>query len=383
MFTFSRFKMAGVKRKLDKIQDLKDILLTKGDSIFQKELEKIVTRHPHKENMNFHVREQTKVDEFSGHVMRSLYDSITHIPASKLFEDIRTTCESLSENLVDNGFYIYLTRSNSECRLKSNMFLAIMAMARNDQLTRNLVDFICGDNPLHHDNIDTRVKHFVYLDDVTFSGNQIRENIQKLSTLVHHNDLATSCLHIVIPYVHPSIMVIVMEDASAFGEVKWYTTSTYPKPVSSVVHDLILKHPQKDTKHVFNIVSKLLVSPRHMFELSLFYTDLKIADTVSTFTYFLLDPAYLVENALVPSSEVKPIVTNCATWERPFEPISGGNYCPLPVYKQEEWKSTMENILPTDSSKQQHPVESISGEDWLGFMRSDIFDKQEFARFVP
>lgn len=381
MFGIGKFKMT--KRKLDKVDTFKDLLLTKGESIFQEEFGKITTRHPDKESMDFHVKEQTKVDEFTGHVMRSLYECITHIPASKLFEDIRTTCKALCKDLGNDGFYIFLTRSNSECRQKSNMFLAIMAMARNKQLTHGFVDFICGDNPLHHEKIDTHVKQFVYLDDVTFSGNQIRENIQKLSTLVRHDNLATSCLHIVIPYIQPSIMALVMEDTSAFGAVKWYTTSTYPKPVDLVIHDLILQHPQKDTKHVFNIVSKLLRSPHQMFHLSLFYTDLKIADTVSIFTEFLLRPSYLVKDVLVPSSEVKPIVTNCGASESPGALISGGNYCPFPVYKKEEWKLMMENILPKDSSRPESPVDRIGREEWLSFLRSDVFDDEKYASHIP
>lgn len=372
-----------MKRKLDKIGDFKNVLLTRGESIHDQELAKIATRHPHEENMNFHVKEQTAIDEFAGHVMRSLYDSITHIPASKLFDDIRAACQALSEELGNDGFYIYLTRSNSECRMKSNMFLATMAMARNKRLSSNLVDFICGDNPLHSDKIETYVKHFVYIDDVTFSGNQIRENILKLSTLVKHVDLATSCLHIVIPYIHPSVMVSVMDETSPFGKVKWYTTSTYPKPIDSVVHDLVLRHPTKDAKYVFNIVSKLLRSRQHMFHLSLFYTDLKIADTVSIFTEFLLKPSYLVNGALVPSSEIKPIVTNCGASESPGAMISGGNYCPFPVYKQEEWSSTMDTILPKDSLAKQNKLVEVLENFEVDDMFSGDFLSGDFDLVIP
>ena len=83
-----------------------------------------------------------------------------------------------------------------------------------------------------------------------------------------------------------------------------------------------------------------------MLNLSLFYTDLKIADTVSIFTEFLLNPQYYTEHhVLVNPSENRPVVSNCAYTEKPGEAITDGNFCPYPIYKRPRWVSKMKSML--------------------------------------
>jgi len=43
----------------------------------------------------------------------------------------------------------------------------------------------------------------------------------------------------------------------------------------------------------------------------------------------------------------------------------------------------MENILPKDSSRPESPVDRIGREEWLSFLRSDVFDDEKYASHIP
>lgn len=316
----------------DRLEEFKNTLLSNRETIFNNEFNKITTREPLRDNMQKNVSRQTEIDPLAGSIMQELYDSIVHIPAQKLFEDLKTQCEKLSEELGDNRFYIYLSHRDKNCDIKSNMFLAIMSMALNLRLINNFVDFICGETPLHYDEVDPEVKDIVYIDDVTFSGKQVVTNI----TAIDDMELEDTRIHVVIPYTTPMLLSNIFTHEGLF----LYTTDTFPTPVINVIHKLIAKHPRESVSRIREISSYLLRGNMYRSTLSLLYTDLKIADFVSIFTGFLLEPRYF-------NSSEKPlhIVSNCEFMERANEPVGSGNSCPYPIYKQDDWISTMKNLL--------------------------------------
>lgn len=243
---------------VDTLSNFRKVLLENGENLFQEELSKIASRHIDTEKMAFHVRKQSKYDSFTGQILNNLDDSITHILAKTLFDDMQELCEKLSCQLGDNKFYIYLSMNHEDFRDKSNIFLAVMAIARSKKLAVNFVDFICGYRPLYTNQLDLDVKNFVYLDDVTFYGNQMKENTCRLSMITSPEFFVGVSLHIIVPYINPAIMTLVMEDLLDFGKVRWYSTTRYPKPIHSVVHDLVVKNPNKEFSDIFKRVAMLL-----------------------------------------------------------------------------------------------------------------------------
>lgn len=337
---------------IPKLAKLREILINGGEDVFQDEIKRISTREPDATNMDFHVDKQKAIHPLAGEVLRDLYDSVVHIPAAKLFEDIRYLCEKLSRKLNGEKFYIYLSEEREGCQIKSNMYIAIMSLARNREMARDFVDFICDSKPLHHEDIDPSVNNFVYIDDVTFSGSQIKENLAALSNMKHQGYFHQRMVHIVIPYINPLIMSSVMGQTNGIWNIYWYTTDTHPKPVSPVIHEFIRKRPGMNSTNIFKIATLLLHASYDMLDLSLFYTDLKIADNVSIFTEFLLNPQYYTEHhILVNPSENRPVVSNCAHTENPGEDITDGNYCPYPIYKKPRWVSKMKDMLSEETGQ--------------------------------
>lgn len=87
---------------------------------------------------------------------------------------------SFNESIGDARFYVILTglrkpNFNGGCLQKSNFFLLFLFLTFDKGLLNKFVDFTCGGRLMHTDFHDSNpVKHFLYLDDATFTGNQVK-----------------------------------------------------------------------------------------------------------------------------------------------------------------------------------------------------------------
>lgn len=326
----------------------KETLELKGEEIYQTELKKLITRELDQDAIRGNVSKQTEKSELAGYILQKLYNSIKHIPGYRLFEDIVRLSGVAMDAIGDRPFYIYLSTSETdECVEKSNMFLAIIAMSRNKKMLSNFKDFICGQDgdTLFSGNIDESVKDFVYLDDVTFSGQQLTDNIQGIYNL----DQSDIRIHVVIPYVNPSILTNINHKLRHVDRAHWYTTGTYPVSIEKVFHDIVVENPSESIRTLSEITGALVDSK--YFKNSLFYTDLKIADRASIYPYFLLEPLIYAPGG--GDNNLIPVVTNCQNIKKNrYDVVDDGNYCPYPIYKRDEWKSTMGELFrEEDGSK--------------------------------
>lgn len=317
------------------LSTFRESLESKGDEIYQSELSNIITREPDIEAMKQNLSRQNEVDELAGYILQKLYDSVTHVSAEQLFGDILRMSELAMDAIGDEPFYVYISDSDSDqCLKKSNMFLAIMTMTRNKRMLRNFRDFVCLDHPLYTGEIDKNVRHVMYLDDVTFSGSQIIKNIQYMNRTRIDFDVVN--LHVVVPYINPSIMLKVRQSSGFVRYLEWYFTSTYPRSIDTVYHDVVSSMPLVTTRVIDEIFRKFI--GKESFDRFLFYTDLKIADSASIYDRVLLGHR-LYDKAGGKPEQMRSIVTNCDTVTNNW--FGTGNICPYPVYKTKRWLKTM------------------------------------------
>lgn len=337
-----------------RLDSYKQILTEQGDDIFAEKMSNISSRRLDLETMELAMTKQHDSDELVESILGELYASITHIPAKKLFGDINMLVEHMMNRLGDSRFYIYLSVS-VHCNIKSNTFLATMAMCKNNEMVKGFGDFICAGKPLYTCEINKDITDYVYLDDATFSGGQLMESIDRLGRLLAEN--ARNCtLHIVIPYIHPSIMGKVMTRGYLFKHIEWYTTNTYPRPVSNALHTILAQNPDAGSSRIYSTLDKLLGIRRptilsESYERSLFFTDLKVPDYISVYTAFLLDPAIILNGERVSLSKYdRELIKGCMA-EAPtyYYASSLGNDCPNPIYKEQEWKNFAACWVPNPS----------------------------------
>lgn len=361
----------------DIISSFKDILITKGDEIIKTQKSRIEDRSVNKDAMNRYLSEQNDIDVFTGKVLSSILDSVIHISSDKLFSDIFKMSHSIMGRIstdVNKQFYIVLGGTSDHdspdrCFSKSNMFLSTILLASNPEMTKYFVDFIC-DSEVMHGEMDPSVSHFIYVDDASFSGTQIKENIEELSDFINGNseedyeseveddefddfivddepeiieesDEPDAQVHLMVLYINPStVLKIDKEIRNSFDNVFWYTSGTYQKPVI----DSLLSNFDGDIGKAM-LIAKRFTRGRDEIGKSLFYTDLKIADEVSIYPQFLLNPILLDGNMDKKFNE--SLVRGCKLPgnKQDVTGIIEGNYCPIPIYKKKEWAEFVEDHM--------------------------------------
>lgn len=323
-------KIHDVVNKDSTLVNFKKTIMNQSHHIINKEMNKIIPRNLDKQNTERYILEQYDLDPINGKILDVFIDSIKHIPVQKMFQDIEQLSTKLWDNIKNNtnkSFYIVLTgRKNitkgvSLCIHKSNMFLAIIALCYNKNLLENFQDFVCDRSPLHSESLSQDVPNYVFIDDASFTGRQMSSEIMSLG--VELLDLnfphSTFNLHLMVLYSSESsknkILHTSMSDFP--GESHWYSTETHPVNLDDII--LSLKYDHKIDEKIIYSAAKAFTRdyPGNHGEMDkpLFYTDIKIADTVSIYSRFLLDPV-LVDSKFKTQKLTYPIITNC---ELPIE----------------------------------------------------------------
>jgi len=337
----------------DRLRKFKQTLGSKGDEIYNGELRKIINREPNIVNMRQNVAKQKEENPLAGEILDELYSHVRHIPAQKVFEDVLKMSRSAMESIRDKPFYIYLSKENAHCFTKSNMLFAIMTMAKNRTMLSNFEDFICNGKPLHG-WYNPSVRHIMYIDDISFSGKQVRssfEGLQRILSEVYGN--VRLHFHMVLPYIGRTRRNTVIEQIIGRYTINWYHAFTDPKyPVRPILKQFIDEAENEIAEEkIVTIFEGLLGSSN--FNLSLFYTDLKVADDSSIYPGFFLKPEMYMRSGEFVSDALLPIVTNCDVKDRGgSDEVAAGNYCPLPIYKKSRWIQTLRNtrILSSDDA---------------------------------
>lgn len=345
-----------LKSESEKLEKYKNILIEQGDEIFEDVLINIPSRELDIETMKFAMEKQDDSDRIAGAILGLLYNSIIHIPAKKLFGDINMLVEHMMRRLDGSRFYIYLS-AQLNCNIKSNTFMATMAMCQNNEMVKGLEDFICAQAPLYTFGIKESITDYVYLDDATFSGLQLQQNICLLEKVLGEH--ARNCtLHIVIPYINPSIIDKVRMKRYPFRHIEWYTTNTYPKPVSDLVNDMFSMHPEAGSSRIYSTLDKILGEKSSYpmtksYSKSLFYTDLKVPDYVSVYTAFLLDHGIIYNSERTRMKDYgRELIKGCMPrFPSSIYVSSDGNDCPYPLYKEQKWRDFAKSWIPDHFTK--------------------------------
>lgn len=354
-----------MKRNLDdtydsegQLREFKSTIKNKSQTILEKELKKLVPRSLNQENVSKYLSSQYALDRSNGDVLKTILESVQHIPASKMFEDIEKISSNLWDTLKaqqDKRFYIVLTGTGAaHCSQKSNMFLSILALCSNENLLENFEDFICRNVPLHWDKLSGDVTNYVYLDDASFSGTQMSTQITTLGgKLEREFPEKRFNMHIMILY--PTNFAILKTPYADFpGDVSWYHTDITPIELQETLRSMDYKiYGEKIWKAAQAFTRDDIFDEGDEMSKSLFYTDLKIPDTVSVYPKFLLDPV-LVDSDFNTHKFPHSIVSNCSlpvdsddTYENTdLYKIENGTFCPMPTYKQQDWKENIKGLFP-------------------------------------
>ena len=325
-----------------RLRKFKETILEHGDHIFERELGSIVTRKPNIENMDFNVERQKKEHPLAGEVLDELYSNVIHFPAKKVLSDVVDASFRAMEQINNRPFYIFLASDRGTCFTKSNMLFAIMAMAKNKDMARRFEDFICDGRPLHG-WFKSEIRDIMYIDDATFSGKQILKSFEGLTNILRDvYEYREFNFHLVLPYAcreRRNDLSNMMRTRP--HKISWYHSFACPQsPIINVLNKLTINSTEEGRNEVLKILRVLLSSDN--FGLSLFYTDVKIADDSSVYPSFLLSPSLYDGSLFGKDGELKSIVTNCESRDADGSyDVSDGNYCPFPIYKKPRWIQTL------------------------------------------
>jgi len=354
----------------DQLNEFKNTIKRSSGEILEKELGKIRSRALNKESVARYLKKQYEVDKTNGDILKAILDSVQHVSAAKLFEDIKTLSFELWDKLKsqeNRRFYIVLTggsvhkKNGTTCTQKSNLFLAILAFCYNGNLLDNFEDFLCRETPLHDDVLSEVVTNFVYLDDASFSGDQMSTSLTCIGGILSRRFPGKKFkMHLVVLYMsRKAFLNTPIYDFP--GEVEWYNTETEPEELEeALLKARYQEHqePQIDWDVVRGAAKAFTREYLYDGEMDkpLFYTDLKIPDKVSIYPNLLLDPV-LVDSDFNTIRFDEPIVKNC---ELPVEgkqeeqerstcdffKIDQGTFCPVPTYKEPDWKDQVADMFP-------------------------------------
>lgn len=349
---------ASTRSGVSKIAQFKELLLASGPAIVQSELAKISSLPISEDAVDRYIQalrdtpNAERVGSVAPAVVRGLVGAITHVPREKIFSDLakmgQRVLASIQSSPKAKRFYIAISGDRDDnrqqhCLGKSNLFLATILLAQTPALIPMFEDFVCSAAPIHLRS-DSAVRHIVYVDDATFTGEQVNENlgmmyhfIKKLG--VPHADFT---LHMVILYINPKTLIN-MDDMCdkkiAKRVAEWYTTETFPTPVSDRLH---LSGMHKKLARSLLANEDILQEDGYhakSIDKALFYTDLKIPDTFSIPSLFLLHPP-IVDDVGGHGNFGESLVLGCSPPTDAEERwrLDRGNLCPVPTYKKEDWK---------------------------------------------
>lgn len=286
-----------------------------------------------------------------------------------MFDDVKSLSSRLWEQLrtqENKRFYIVLTggsvhkkkRGGTPCTHKSNMFLSILALCYNKDLLDHFEDFCCQDTPLHSKVLSENVTNFVYIDDASFSGTQMSSSTMSMGVTLESDRKFTPSLrssykmHLVVLYMsqHARNNTPIYDFP---GQVYWYNTKTTPVDLEDALLDLKFSIGYDKVQSVAEAFTR---GSRGIFgemDKPLFYTDLKIPDSVSIYPMFLLSPV-LVDSELKTHEFPHPIIKNCelpvdrdeARSTGDFFQIDNGTFCPVSTYKEPDWKGWLSELFP-------------------------------------
>jgi hypothetical protein len=143
-----------------------------------------------------------------------------------------------------------------------------------------------------------------------------------------------------------------------FKHIEWYTTNTYPQPVSGALHTIFSNHPDVESSRIYSTLDKLL-GDRNSYPMiqsynkALFYTDLKVPDYVSVYTAFLQDHAIIFNGERARMKNYgRELIKGCTPRFDPSVYVdSDGNTCPYPIYKEKKWRDFVKSWIPDHYDK--------------------------------
>lgn len=362
-----------MKRSIDSVYDqneqlseFKSTIRKESSKIIEKELGKIISRNLDDEKIKTYLSQQFEMDRTNGDILKSMIESVEHVSATQLFSDIKTLSERLWDQLKiqrDQRFYIVLTGSRVEkskgnlCIQKSNMFLAILSLSYNENLLEYFEDFVCVQKPLYSDMLSEGVTNFLYIDDASFSGRQMSSVMTSLAqTLETTYPNSKPNFHFMVLYMSSAARdkVFDFRDTYVTGGTYVYTTETRPTQLEDTLLSLSWGGGRidKDTvKSASKAFTRDYPGDYDTMDKSLFYTDLKIADTVSIYSHFLLDPV-LVDSDFKTYEIDYSIVNNCGVPVEggrmdDFHDIENGTFCPKSTYKEKDWQEYVSDMFPS------------------------------------
>lgn len=267
---------------MDRLNNIKENIFANGEKILHKWESKIGSYPPNtREMMDFLLDViDTPMAAEKAKLYMIVLRRLDYIPKTKFMKDFATNAERVKQKLGDRNFFLVLTCDfrNDLNRSKSNYFMSILFLCMHRELIPNFIDFLCVQIdevcPIHDRGADVS-STFVYIDDVAFTGDQATRNLETLNSQekgnekifapVYATDMAVENLNKYVPNI-----TCVRTD----HEIRSFNADD----IVSEYYERSGKLSEGRAKRILNI--RLGIAEESKF---LFYTDLKVPDSLSIF----------------------------------------------------------------------------------------------------
>lgn len=364
----------------DVVSNLKNWILTKGSNFLVKWKSNIGDKKIDGNMKKIYIEQQKKEnDPVADEILKNILDSIQYVGIDSILNTMRDLSRKFSTSLNGDKFYIILNPSeDNKCTPGSNMFTSIMYLILNPSLVPLLEGFICGGILLNGDSIDTNIEHYLYVDDLAISGNDVKTAIISTQTYIEPE----SRLHVMISYVSKSArrsinsglkdLNTIMGDLHGTSDSKLpfslYTDEKIsPKTLSEqnwLKPSMALWKKQKgDGDNLGNYFKRLMVFllGKHNFnkgdvtalsKITLFYTDINAPSEDSIYPMLLFKPSIFVPSGRQLKHLTGSIVSGCriAETEDEISLSKKGEFCVTRPHQNTEWTVFIKNLNSLDSA---------------------------------
>ena len=340
---------------INQFNNIKDNIRNHSARILQKWVDRVESRNLDTSEMITYLK--ATHDLSGGEMMKfmaTVFSFLKYRSMHSFMKDFRCVASEIERVLDGRRFYLLMDcrgENTTQTREgpnedKSNYYMFVLLMCIRPNLIDNLVDFACVSDKtmsLVHTDVDDTVDVCVFMDDVSFTGAQAIQNTwlvpQSKYEIVYGSVYASeAALH----YLDETF-----EDSYASATL--ITTQGGPQPI--MPSDIIERYkannktPLDDAIILRTFQSLGIESDKFRgieFEKYLFYTDLKIPDSISIFTGVIHDLRLVDQNGLLQSVVQYPTDIDSRQLVRKYHIV--GNSESETIYKTDTWSTFIKDM---------------------------------------
>lgn len=334
-------KLGGGGSASDTLNNIKDYLHQNADQVLHKWVSKIEGHPPNTQKMMEFLLDVMDNSQ-EGPEVAKLYSivlkKIDYIPISQFMMDFADVAQRIKNKLNGKKFYLVVGCSRQArtavevSKNKSNYFMSILFLCMHKELIDNFIDFACVSMqiyPIHGglwgDFMPDTNSPLVYIDDASLTGKQADDNLYMHS-----------------PGTRPVIFAPVYASARAINikieNILPITSNHVLRSFKAmdIVQEYYERRGKLEENEVRQLLGKLGLGKEEKY---LFYTDIKVPDSLSIFPKALF--------CLKTRGATYSVVTGKTPTEEECDDIAGivedGRVLDT-VYKQDEWRNFTEDI---------------------------------------